>query len=263
MASSKDPIFSLLFPTLQGVFSSQTTPGDAASRLASISLKNHNIELLWVLLLCCARESPEQHPKLVSVVVEISKLPDVPLSEASDVQGPDSRLWRDLPRFGWELNSQWNSFHIPTESDCDQRRRLIAERANIDTFTALLMKTGEPVFNYQMFALWTFRAAFETHCKQVREDQPLEAWLPAAVAWLKVLGSKIYEWDVEFESGGNKGAPGRGGPLWEGKHEFCKERWSVWRERSASIAEDREMVEDVRQAARRAVEIMQSIEKGL
>jgi len=133
---------------------------------------------------------------------------------------------------------------------------------NANKFAARLMATGEPVFAFSFFALVTMRTALEIPVAQLRSDQPLDAFLPAAAAWIALLGSEIYGWDEEFEQGPLVGAKGRGGPLWqEGKHGFCEERWNLWRERFGELAEmENAISEEVKGLARQAEERMSQIE---
>ena len=86
--------------------------------------------------------------------------------------------------------------------------------------------------------------------------------MPAAAAWISILGPQVYHWDKEFEHGPRVGAPGKGGPLWEnGKHGFCKERWELWRKSFGAIAETGgDLSEDVRSCARQAGKTMKEIE---
>ncbi len=92
---------------------------------------------------------------------------------------------------------------------------------------AKLKATGLDVFSYEMFALWTFREALEEPFQRPDEMTDHEAAIPAAATWITILGHEIYHWDKESPSGPLAGAPGRGGPLWSGKHGFCSERYGI------------------------------------
>lgn len=106
------------------------------------------------------------------------------------------------------------------------------------------------------------RSALETRPAHVSPVDPLDAFVPAAAAWISILGRQIYRWDREFEHGPKVGAPGRGGPLWgDKKHGFCKERWELWRKRFGEIAKmEGNLNEDVRTSARQAEKTMRDIE---
>lgn len=314
MISTKDPYFSSLAPTLNDLFSNKITAEQAAAQLAAITLSpteqdlfnenekesydtyhNQNTtERLWTCIIQHARESPQHHPKLLKLLVEISNLPSpvAPSGEPlRDTAGVNHLYWSEMPRFGgWEINAIYNSFstspglsvseiaqlkrdipHVthlsaPVGMCTSERRVACLGFANANKFVAQLLKAKEPIFNYRMFALWTFRGALETPWKELRHGDLLEAWVPAAVGWLEGLGEEIYEWEDEWAYGTHLGDRGGGGPLWKGKHGFCKERWRFWRERFGKIAKDeqagRDVVDEdvVRAAAKRAEAIMMKIE---
>jgi hypothetical protein len=172
------------------------------------------------------------------------------------------QVWKDLPMLGWEFRDEWNKRDIPSNPP-DRRQKAISDLINMDKFMAHLMATNEPVFAYSWFALLTFRTALETPPEQLLPTEPLDAYIPAAAAWIEILGVEIYEWDEEFESGPLVGAPGMGGPLWKGKHAFCEERWTLWRERFEEVARmEGELGEEARTAAREAGLMMREIENG-
>lgn len=105
------------------------------------------------------------------------------------------------------------------------------------------------------------RAALESPLVHVRPDQSLDSFVPAAAAWIEILGTQVYAWDEEFEYGPLIGDGGVGGPLWDGKHGFCRGRWGLWRGRFGELAGgEGGLSEDVRAAARRAEERMGEIE---
>jgi hypothetical protein len=109
--------------------------------------------------------------------------------------------------------------------------------AEITRFTGVnalighLMLHNIKLFNYELFALWTMRNALEypladsgVASRKVKgqREQSLCS-IPAAVALVEIVGELMYSWDHEFEHSALM-APGSGGPLWSGKHGFCRER---------------------------------------
>jgi len=59
------------------------------------------------------------------------------------------------------------------------------------------------------------------------EENSWEGYILAAAAISEIAGEKLQRWDFEFESGPLIGDLGAGGPLWDGKHGFCKKRWEL------------------------------------
>lgn len=271
MVNISDEIYARRLAVLQDLFANKISAPTAADQLASASLSDNTslqeqLSRLWSLILALACESPEHQDKLVDVVVDLSELPS-PDPAAHGQQGAealtinDMQVWKDLPVLGWCLRDGWNVSVRPNNSPED-RQKAVSQIINMSKFTALLMATDEPVFaSYSWFALITLRSALETPKEQMRE--PLEAWIPAAAAWIETLGVEIYNWEEEYESGPKIGARGKGGPLWDGKHGFCKGRWKLWRERFGEVARmDGELAEGVRKTAQDGETMMKEIEAG-
>ncbi|KAL2795564.1 hypothetical protein BJX66DRAFT_301891 [Aspergillus keveii] len=280
MADITDEIYASRLGVLQSLFADEISAPEAASQLASATLSDETtlegaLGRLWNLIIALAGDSTTQHDRLVDVLVDISELPDESnisstLSRNSESNAEpgspltlhDMVIWRDLPTLGWTFRDEWN-FSINPNSTPEKKSHAIRRWININRFAALLMATEEPIFaTYSWFALITLRQALETPIDQMSAQNPLDAWVPAAAAWIEVLGVEIHEWEEEFPSGGNRGAPGRGGPLWEGKHGFCKGRWGLWRERFGSLARAEDVSESVRKVAGDAEVIMREIEAG-
>ncbi|CEN59237.1 hypothetical protein ASPCAL01689 [Aspergillus calidoustus] len=281
MVDIADEIYASRREILQSLFANKISAPDAAAQLASATLADDTtlegaLGRLWNLIIALAADSLTHHDKLVDVLVDISELPDEknppstgtgqsenePESEpGSSLTLHDMVVWRDLPTLGWTFRDEWN-FSVNPNSSAEKRAYAIRRWININRFAALLMATEEPVFaSYSWFALVTLRQALETPIDQMSEHDPLDAWVPAAAAWIEVLGVEIYEWEEEFPSGGNR-APGKGGPLWEGKHGFCKGRWGLWRERFGDMARGGRVSESVRKVAGDAEVMMKEIEAG-
>jgi len=153
---------------------------------------------------------------------------------------------------------------VPQEPSID-RPSVIAEYGNVNKFLAHLMTTNVPVFNFSIFCLWAMRAALETPMVHVRPDHDTpDITLPAAAAWISIAGVQMYGWDEEFPHGPKVGAPGSGGPLWNGKHGFCKERWHLWSRRFGELAssDSDKITDDLRTIAKQAETRMAEIEAG-
>ncbi|KAJ5117119.1 Protein of unknown function DUF3632 [Penicillium atrosanguineum] len=236
MIAVTDDVFASRFAVLQDLFNGSISAQEAAENLASISLSTDpepegGVTRLWSLIVNCGYTFPGHHDKLVDTLVQLSRLPDAKTASGGLVLLYDMRIWKDLPMLGWQLRDEWN-ISVPT-GPSDHRQSQILKIINRDKFTALLMATEEAVFRYSWFALVTLRNALETPADQLSPVNPLEALIPAAAAWISTLGVEIYEWDEDF-NGHAGSAPGRGGPLWKGKHGFCKGQMAalegeIWR----------------------------------
>ncbi|OJJ35845.1 hypothetical protein ASPWEDRAFT_76201, partial [Aspergillus wentii DTO 134E9] len=219
---------------LQDLFNDKISAKAAADQLAASTNLTHssNLDCLWYMVIRCAYEFPSQQDKLVDALVQLSKLPDATENDKPIILN-NEKVWKDMPYLGFAFREEWN-MSVP-EGPQEHRQRAICDLINRDRFAALLMVTEEPAFNYSWFALIAFREALERPIKQLDTWNPREAAIPAAAAWIEILGVAIYDWEDDW-SGRVRSAPGRGGPLWKGKHGFCRERWALWRQRFGEIS---------------------------
>lgn len=273
------PGYSKHLSVLEQLFDGKASTQDTADELASVALSKGTSEddlaagigLIWATVIICAKEKPDHIERLVDVLVNIVQLPDAVDENGSPLTLYGIQIWHRMPTLSWELNDEYNGFHIPTD---EQRQigppalrtisssELIRQLANLNVFVAMLAKTGLPAFDFSLFALWTMRAALETPADKARLDQPLEAWIPAAAAWIRVTGDQVFRWYHEYPSGPRVGAPGKGGPLWQGKHGFCHERWQLWRSRFQFLGtQDHVLDPETRRIAKEAADWMASIER--
>lgn len=243
---------------LQDLFTRKITSQTAAEKFATISLREDvetSVVQLWVLLVNTALDGPGHHDKLVDVLADLSNLPD---AQAADqpILIHNMQVWRDLPMLGWHFRDQWNGPSVPS-SPPDRRQRAISKFINLNRFAALLMATDEPVFDYAWFALVTLRMALETPLADSSPRDSPDATVPAAAAWIEILGVEIYEWEEVF------GRAGAGGPLWKGVSGFCEGRWKLWRERFGELARtETGLGDEARTAAKDAEAMMREIENG-
>ncbi|KAI7082162.1 hypothetical protein KC356_g8578 [Hortaea werneckii] len=265
---------------LEELFDGNASTQDTADRLASVALSQGTSEddletgigLIWSTVIICAKEKPDHIQQLVDVLVKIAQLPDAVDEHGSPLTLYGMQIWHRMPTLSWDLNeSEYNGFHIPTD---EQRQllpparrhvsssELIRQLANLNILVAMLTKTRLRAFDFSLFALWTMRAALEIPADKARPDQPLEAWIPAAAAWISVTGDQVFNWDHEYPSGPLEGAPGKGGPLWQGKHGFCHERWQLWRSRFEYLGtQDQVLDAETRKIAKEAADRMAAIER--
>ncbi len=143
---------------------------------------------------------------------------------------------------------------LPTELSA--RQKAINNFTNINKLAALLTRSGATLFSsFDLFAIWTMRSALETPAYK-----DLDAFIPAAAAWITVLGSEMYSWDREFPYGDKHGDPGKGGELWEGQYGPCRERWQFWRRRFGDLSMSDRLTNDLRGIAKDAEAQMAAIE---
>ena len=144
--------------------------------------------------------------------------------------------------------------------DYSERHKAITRFVNINKLAALLMRRQLSfTADFDAFAIYTMRPALETPIGQ-DETQAPDAEIPAAAAWISVLGREMYSWDREFPHGDREGDPGRGGPLWRGQHGPCKERWQLWRRRFGELSRADELSDELRKIAKDAEAQMADIE---
>ncbi|KAI7532469.1 hypothetical protein KC331_g13571 [Hortaea werneckii] len=249
------PGYSRHLSVLEQLFNGKASTQDTADGLASVALSKGTSE-----------------DDLAAGIVNIVQLPDAVDENGSPLTLYGMQIWHRMPTLSWELNDEYNGFHIPTD---EQRQigppalrtipssELIRQLANLNTFVAMLGKTGLPAFDFSLFALGPMRAALETPADKARLDQPLDAWVPAAAAWIRVTGDQVFRWDHEYPSGPRVGAPGKGGPLWQGKHGFCYERWQLWHSRFEYLGtQDHGLDPETSKIAKEAADRMASIERG-
>ena len=133
------------------------------------------------------------------------------------------------------------------------RQTHITTFVNVNKFAAQLYRTPHSIFtdsrSFRIWALWLMRGALEYPGNDREEVEPLKNYLPAAVAWVSIIGPEIFSWDNEFPTGHREGDPGRGGPLWNGQHGFCKERWKLWKQRFVELSSSDELDKELREVA--------------
>ena len=132
-----------------------------------------------------------------------------------------------------------------------------SEWVNLNAFAARL--TTSQTADFSLYAIWTMRDALETPAAQT-EDRTLDGHVQAACAWVEHAGEFLYQCQESWEKDPLKGDPAKGGPLWEGKSGFCRERWSLWRERMGELSKEKDLQVETREAAKGAAERMGQLE---
>jgi hypothetical protein len=106
---------------------------------------------------------------------------------------------------------------------------------NLNAFAARL--TASQVVDLSLYAIWTMRDALETPLGEI-ETASRDQTLRAAALWIELCGERLRSLEQVWEVHPTKGDPARGGPLYNGPHGFCGQRWEFWRERFTSLGEE-------------------------
>jgi hypothetical protein len=121
---------------------------------------------------------------------------------------------------------------------------------NLNAFIAHLWADG--VADFSIYGLWALREGLEGEDRNGMEDslrvEVVASWL-AIAAEPMFLSRRICGPRGNPDWPNNAGAPGRGGPLWEGVDGYAPERWAFWKKRLAEVKRDVEGVNTIVQAA--------------
>jgi hypothetical protein len=238
-----------------------------------------DIEAMWRIILGSLEDAPDRAQIVCDLIICISQLPPVLTRSGQQLCGnnePAQRVWEDTPCLGISLRDEWNSesylsaFEIRALTHCDVQLDIETPRQGLEIkrFTtvneliARLMLHDEKKFNYSWFALWTMRNALEyplPYSADPRQNQPSLCSIPVAVRLVEIAGRLIFRWDHEFKHGPSEGRPGMGGPLWNGKRDFCRGRWDLWCRRFVDLSSEEWLDEEYRDGAKRAADIMSGI----
>ncbi|KFY67167.1 hypothetical protein V497_00507, partial [Pseudogymnoascus sp. VKM F-4516 (FW-969)] len=196
-STADDPSFAPHLAILADLSAGTSSPQQAALALSSLCL-SHPRELAvslirtWTGIIVAARDKPEEHDKLVDLLVSLSLLPDAEDKKGDPILVHGMHVWRDLPMLGWEVNYEWNGYSVPSTPG-PEREKIIQRFTNINAFTAHLMSTHRSAFSaFSLFALWTMRSALETpplHAPLHAPHNPPSAFIAAAAAWIDILGA--------------------------------------------------------------------------
>ncbi|KAF2197296.1 hypothetical protein GQ43DRAFT_444378 [Delitschia confertaspora ATCC 74209] len=138
---------------------------------------------------------------------------------------------------------------------------------HLNSFLAHLTKLGQ--FDFWIYSIWTLRSALE--CRnpgpQVIEPstktQYWDAMIPAAGAWIQVLGLELVEKDEDLTpQRQGVGNPARGGELYKGRAGFGRERWELWKRRFGEIGKAEGVSEETRRVTGETVGRMEKADKS-
>jgi hypothetical protein len=133
---------------------------------------------------------------------------------------------------------------------------------NVNFFWARLTEKG--LVDLSLYAIWRMRTALEEEQQDDSEGtaaQKYDAYVPAAVSWIFGMGRALYTKEKDLAPTDRKqGNPAKGGELWEGKAEFSKARWALWKERLGYISKLESVSDKTKNISRDALEAMERAE---
>ena len=123
-----------------------------------------------------------------------------------------------------------------------QRSRLM----NVITFSALYLTHGHKDIGMSFHAEMSLMEAIEVPYQTPEQQRRAATVVPPAATWILLAGGKIYELCKSGEDDKRRG--------------YSMGRWALWKEKLGEIATNRELGDDVRSIASKAVSEMERIE---
>lgn len=230
---------------------STTTTTDAAARDITLPVISEgqcsdNLPRLWCLLIDALNDLPDHRPKIIQLLQAIQNLPT-----SNPNEGENEIRWAELPSFGhlWADDavgsiSRGEVGKWPPEQREGVREDFIRE-AMIEAQLTVADLSG-----------WSVSSGLSCMCDALeRSDAVPDFEVPAVKEWIELAGSRIWaasDADVERVM--------RERDLWKhSEGQGRKARWHFWKQRLNSMAEDKELDLDTRDAAKKAVEAMDAI----
>jgi hypothetical protein len=194
---------------------------------------------LWLMILhvgkCTPYSDVAMQSKLLDLVAALKKLPNPPPPQKmtrplrNDLPWSTGRVWSDLVMIGPSVRETGNdSPHEKVIFDVE-----FESWANVNAIVAGLTSRG--IAHFWIYCIWAMRDALE----DTRSTKDLDVFVPAATAWIIVLGRQLYtrKEDLTPEDPKRQGSPGTGGKLYKGPTAFCSERWQFWKQAFQGISE--------------------------
>ena len=238
---------------------STTTTADAAARDITLPVtgephtprrgqSSHNLPRLWGLIIDALNDLPDHRPKIIQLLQAIQKL-----ATSNPNKGENEIRWAELPGFGhlWAdlaVDSSWRGQigNWPLEQREGVRQDYVRQ-AIIEAQLSVADLSGMSVSH----GLGCICDALE------RSDAVPDFEVPAVKEWIVLAGDRIWaasDADVEGFL--------RERDLWKhSEGQGRKPRWHFWKQRLNSMAEDKGLNLDTREAARKAVEAMDAIDQ--
>ncbi|KAI8934928.1 hypothetical protein NX059_008597 [Plenodomus lindquistii] len=258
---------SAYFPLIQDVVSERISMDDAIDKIfgpidekiAAEKLDDVNFLDLWYSIIHSAKridfQDVQQRDQMADLVDFVGKF------KAHKIEGNEkyNYLYDSLTDFSMASREAYNDAPVAHNGFVDVE---CAAWVSLNHFLARVTEKG--LHDFSMYAIWAMRQALETKLEddvEATAAQKYDAYVPAAFSWFKGAGRTLFTKEIDLTpTDPNQGNPARGGPLWKGKAEFSKERWSFWKERLAAISSIDGVSEATKDVAKTAVEQMERSE---
>lgn len=192
----------------------------------------------------------EQHSKLVALLRAYKSHPE-------PTQDKPSHFYDNLEGFGLIAREAVNGGPGLTQID-------IHAWANLNYFFARITSDGV-VDWFWIYCIWMMREALEYSHKDdtgSTASQKYDSHVPAAAVWVFALGKQLYDREEDLSpTRPGQGNPGRGGNLWNGRPEFSKARWALWKKRFGEISDMNGVSNETRAIAKEAYNAMAGCEE--
>lgn len=287
-ATTDDPDHRRAFDGLALLLSNQASPAMAATTITEayesfikdtpITHDNDKISVFWALFLCDAiRTFGSAHQRLVELLREVSKQPDVTMTDGSLAKHSNGAVyWRDLP--GWPLqlcevaSSPYLIRHLifdPADNfvaECNEASEHYPDEAdeyfaqapyflNSSRFAATLLEEGHEVFLLDLTgpADASLRQGVENPYDSTHEvvSREWKVLLPAAATWLLIAGKKVYQTCLDEDEGSRRST---------GRRNWSRQMWEDWKEMLQKLSDREDIDEESRSFAARAGKKMAEVE---
>jgi hypothetical protein len=231
----------------------------------------------WAILCDAARTFGSAHSRLVDLLHEISKQPDVYATDGSLARAPGGVVyWRDLPGFPFALCDDalclFLFHHIPESADdkiigyfhpydhspdeLDEFLDQAPELLNGTIFAATLFERGFHLRRLTWFStiddsLW-MGVESSYNDKHFVKAQEWKVLLPAATAWITIAGKTIYKTCLEDHGAGLDLHSQR---VWD------RARWELWKEQLRGFENRLDFDQKCRGCATRALAKIVKVEE--
>lgn len=226
----------------------KTSAREAAERYTCDITPAKDMELicLWTLLYEAAKKFPQDHERLIELLLAISQLPPVK-EHGETVKVYGEEYWSGLPMLASELRDHWDGQvdYIRHHSDPILHREFI----HLTAFNARLWASG--IFELSKWGIMTFSIVLERNYDG--KPQLLDTYIAAASQYVLLAGRKLYQCD--------KDALFHGPALQEFEEHSQITRWDFWKSRLAAVKVDDGVWENTQATAGQTLDCMEKLEK--